>query len=641
MRLISAQIRGCGRLVDAKVNLDSKIIAIVGPNESGKTTFLNSLARIDSSEALPVSQRSRAGEGIGNSTHYVSVDFMLDDEDRRAVIDLDLEEAPETMRVSRRAEGGNIHCAIHPTPRNNPKRLRMYMQDLVRAWAEPIPLDALNPDVVTNEIRAGHPSSLRADFDELIGQLEDVLNGVIRSDYTEVFQNCQSFLGLFRQESEAKPLTEALLGVIQWLEREDPYAEVREILWSRSPYFLLFGEEERTLQSTYPLNDETVKTPPPALRNLVEVAGLRLRELQGYVNADDVTRRDTAILKANSRLAEIFSVWKQSRLAVRMSMDGGVLRISVWEDGDNITVFSERSAGLRMFVALTCFLRRHGSDHPPILLIDEAENHLHIDAQADLVDMLVTQEQAAKVIYTTHSPACLPPDLGASIRSVVPKPNSPQVSEIKNSFWQGAAGFSPLMLAMGAAAAAFTPARRVVLAEGATEMILLPSLMREAVQVENLGYQVAPGLSEVPKDFYPRLDLEAAKVAYLVDGDAGGRSLKRNLVKAGVPERLIVILEAPGIENTVEVDSYRDAVSSLLVESNPGVVVPDLPDLGEAASEPWARDLYRWIERQGLRVPSKVAVANRIVESGSAKPSAYGRALLKSVHTELVRALGM
>ena len=103
------------------------------------------------------------------------------------------------------------------------------------------------------------------------------------------------------------------------------------------------------------------------------------------------------------------------------------------------------------------------------------------------------------------------------------------------------------MLAMGAAAAAFTPARCVVLAEGATEMILPPTLLRAATGEALLPYQVAPGRSEVPKDFYPKLDLEGAKVAYIVDGDAGGNDLAKGLAKAGIPNHLIVRLDVAGL----------------------------------------------------------------------------------------------
>lgn len=43
---------------------------------------------------------------------------------------------------------------------------------------------------------------------------------------------------------------------------------------------------------------------------------------------------------------------------------------------------------------------------------------LHYDAQADLIGVLEEQDAAAQVIYTTHSPASLPNDLGAGVRVV-------------------------------------------------------------------------------------------------------------------------------------------------------------------------------------------------------------------------------
>src|SRR5260370_350742 len=88
---------------------------------------------------------------------------------------------------------------------------------------------------------------------------------------------------------------------------------------------------------------------------------------------------------------------------------------------------------------------------------------------------------------------------------------------------------------MGAGAAAFTATRYAVLAEGPSEMILLPSLIRAATGLDILQYQVAPGLSEVPTSQYPDLDLQAARVAFVVDGDSGGLKLKGRLVASGVP----------------------------------------------------------------------------------------------------------
>jgi hypothetical protein len=412
---------------------------------------------------------------------------------------------------------------------------------------------------------------------------------------------------------------------------------------SVSPDFILFDEADRSIESSYTFDEQLVADPPSALANLAGTASLDLTGLLSFVKSGDVARRRTATLQANERMDAILAeAWKQSSLSVHFEIDGDQLRIELVEDGGIVTVFDERSAGLRMFVALIAFLKVHGSDRPPILLIDEAENHLHIDAQADLVTMFATQQHAVKVIYTTHSPACLPTDLGTGIRTVVPRGDNYQISDVKNSFWHGAAGYSPLMLAMGAGAAAFTPARSVVLAEGATEMILLPTLIRSATGAEALPYQIAPGLSEVPNDFLPQLDLEAARVAYLVDGDGGGAALRSSLLEAGIPERLIADLGAPGIENLIDDEAYRDALTALLHEGNsdaPSGSIPILPvsdpkDIGSRAAS-----LEAWIKARNLRAPSKVAVANWLIENQRAIPSEYGAAILRELNARLVAAL--
>lgn len=107
MRLISARIRGYGRLVDAKVNLDSKVIAVVGPNEAGKTTLLKALAHVDTNEAVPIAQRSRAGN-VSDEARITTFHYILDDGDRDALADLDLAEQPTSATVARSADGSKL-----------------------------------------------------------------------------------------------------------------------------------------------------------------------------------------------------------------------------------------------------------------------------------------------------------------------------------------------------------------------------------------------------------------------------------------------------------------------------------------------------------------------------------------------------
>ncbi|SDB93979.1 AAA domain-containing protein [Sanguibacter gelidistatuariae] len=645
MRLISARIRGYGRIVDSKINLDAKVIAIVGPNEAGKTTLLKALTHIHSDEAVPIPQRSRATE-VTDQTRVTTFDYVLEESDQDALADLHLQEPPTRAEISRSADGENLYVGLSPLPAKSVKPLQSAVEHLNSSLADQLIDHWIDPNTTYADPEGDAARDYRRELQATIEAIDTAIVELGTELPDEAVETARSLhAATLKEDAGAEQLRATLRGVIDWAEQGDPGGAARTRLWNRTPDFILFNEADRSIQSTYVFDEALVNNPPGALKNLAGTASLDLPQLLLFVQTGDIARRRSAIVQANSRMDAIFGdAWKQSKLSVHIELDGNQLRIELMEDGDNVTVFDERSAGLRMFVALIAFLKVHGSDRLPILLIDEAENHLHIDAQADLVNMFVMQEHAVKVIYTTHSPACLPPDLGTGIRVVVPREDNLQISDVRNSFWQGSAGFSPLMLAMGAAAAAFTPARLVVLAEGATEMILLPTLMRSAIGENELRYQVAPGLSEVPRDFMPKLDLEAARVAYLVDGDDGGLKLKKSLTVAGVPENLVAELGAPGIENLIDPSDYRGAIAALLPECNPGVaasVLPELPTIELAADRSVSKWMEDWFKSEGIKGPSKVAVANWLVENKRATLSEGGVELLKALNKQLLVALGV
>lgn len=641
MRLISAHVRGFGRIIDSKINLDAKVIAIVGPNEAGKTTVLRALSHVDDQNPVPLPQRSRATE-VSDDTRTIQFDYVLDQSDHDALVDLDLNELPTRAKIARNASADRLTVDLMPRPVKSVAAIENVLDDLKAAQSADDLDEWIDPDTTYADPNSDAARDFRAELQSVVDAVEASIAepGIMLTE--EIDETAQSLLGATTAKVDAEFLRHALQTVVDWSQGDDPAGAARDRIWKRSPDFIMFDEAHRSIQSSYTFDEQLVANPPVALANLAGTASLDLPTLLAFVRSGDVARRRTAVVQANSRMDAIFAnAWKQSSLSVHFEIDGDQLRIELMEDGGNVTIFDERSAGLRMFVALISFLKVHGSVRPPILLIDEAENHLHIDAQADLVTMFVTQQHAVKVIYTTHSPACLPPDLGTGIRTVVPRPDNVQVSDVRNNFWQGAAGYSSLMLAMGAGAAAFTPARSVVLAEGATEMILLPTLLRSATGETELPYQVAPGLSEVPNAFLPQLDLEASRVAYLVDGDAGGARLRTSLLEAGVPERLIIDLELPGIESLLESKAYLDALSALLPECNPEnsrSAIPALPFVDQQDAE--SRAAFKtWFETQNLRAPSKVAVANWLVENQRAVPSSKGAAVLKELHARLVAAL--
>ena len=69
--------------------------------------------------------------------------------------------------------------------------------------------------------------------------------------------------------------------------------------------------------------------------------------------------------------------------------------------------------------------------------------------------------------------------------------------------------------------------------------------------------------------------------------------------------------------------------------------MPEVPQLGKASDRSWANEVGAWIETLGLMAPSKVAVANWLIENDKAVPSVEGVQQLKSLHKDVTKSLGL
>jgi hypothetical protein len=304
----------------------------------------------------------------------------------------------------------------------------------------------------------------------------------------------------------------------------------------------------------------------------------------------------------------------------------------------------ERSEGLRQFVALVALTAGEGHDVPPILLIDEAEMHLHYDAQADLMETLAKQTAAAQIIYTTHSSACLPEDLGSSIR-VVRGVGEEMRSVVDQQFWSEEVGIVPLLLAMGAGSMAFVPLRAAVIAEGGSELVLLPSLIKEAIRQPRLGYQVVPGAAQAPPTRIAGLDLSGTRTVWVLDGDQGGEDRRKYLTRHGIEEKRIRLLhESTGgfdLEDLIRPATYVRGVSNYAADF--GVEAEfteeDLP-LENCGRH---RVVAAWCREQGIKEPGKTAIANKVLALRGEEPLSdpEHHPLLRDLHRGLRSQLGV
>jgi hypothetical protein len=358
---------------------------------------------------------------------------------------------------------------------------------------------------------------------------------------------------------------------------------------------------------------------------LLSLAELSWDDLRAVADEPSNPRLVTLLRRANRILErKLRGSWRQTEVSVELDVAReGVLDLFPYDvESDTHSHIEDRSDGFRSFLALLTFTTNHAVGERRLILgIDEAELHLHYDAQADLVRVLTDQTLATQIIYTTHSAGCLPDDLGSGIRAVAPI--SGDRSKIENGFWSAstdAGSLSALLFAMGASATAFTPARRAVITEGPSDALLLPALLRAASgwpAQRALGFQVAGGIAWTPPANVAVLDLEAARVIYVTDSDDEGAQYREDLEAAGVhPARIFQLAERGDsgvtIEDLLDKATYAAAFTLTLREafdySGPDLSPRDLK--GEARAVEHAE---RFAVENGVRKPSKPRVAENVL----------------------------
>ncbi len=631
MRLITIEIAGYRRFKDATtINFDGKLIALVGPNEAGKSTVLQGVRRVGDLDPISFQERTRATTPNAGSTAVEAL-WLLEDADLEAISVPQGSDRPRWF-VERKTFGGKIESELMPALRRDRTRRQRVLKQLDKALHSK-PLKALDADE-ENEVTLTRVEELRDEVAAAGETLSADMIAVLRWLASQLDEGIE----------EAPKYVQDLIGQLRIAadheEAEHPDDVARGVLNVLTPAFLRFDLAERELDSTYDLND-VADDPPRALANLAALAGLDLRGLRDEIALADrgiaIERLDAANAQLTQRIAE---AWGQSDVEPRFDNDDYVLRILVRTGKGGLQDIAQRSEGLRAFIALVAFTTEHARRVPPILLIDEADIHLHYDAQADLIHMLSRQQQAAQVIYTTHSAGCLPQDLGTGVRLVEPTEDQER-SGVENWPWQKDQGFGPLLLGMGASTLAFVPTRAALISEGASEVVLLPTLIRQAVGLQTLDFQVAPGAAEASRAAIAHIDFQGSKVAWLVDGDDGGANNRRHLQASHIPPERIFTLGGEGsgltTEDLVQTDVFVKAVNEELRRSHgedaARLVIESVPSPGR-----W-RNLETWCEAEGLAVPNKGAVAHRIADQRHVQPLVVAERveLLRGLHTELAQ----
>jgi len=643
MRLISVEVKGFKRFADsAKMNVDGKTIAVVGPNEAGKTSFLEALKHLQHDGPIPPEQTTRRMD-IPEDQIVVRATYLMENTDVEALGDIYVE-APRHVWVEiDKTRAGERSLKVEPVPtRDLQFRLSVakLMRKLLKSPSVSAQLDVGN--VADSEEEKAHRPLSPETMDPVFEALESQKPSVAKELLDDLDASIDALDAISGKPKYAEGTIQDARALIEKERVPHPYLGLQTLAWKKVPDVIEFDAEARGLQYEYDLAVQA-SDPPVALANLASVADLSLVTLARAIETGETGTVAQLLEEANQLLRTEYESWSQSGVRPRFDTDGLLLRVHVSNVGRGYMKLHERSEGLRSYVALIASSSARKHDVTPIFVIDEAEMHLHYDAQADLMKVLASQDAVAQVIYTTHSAGCLPEDLGGSIRIVEPIQGS-NYSTVRNKFWASDAGLAPLLLGMGASTLAFFPTRDAVICEGPTELILLGSLFRQAIETENIGFQIVPGSSNVRPARIAGFDLQAPRAAWLVDGDQGGRDLTQKIGEQGISLDRIVAVGSDRnsglvIEDLLLPEVYAEALNEEITRRGAETNIA-VDDFGEN-NRP--RDVKSWCDSNQIAVPDKVAVANHLVglrtEFRLVSPDRVD--LVKRLHADLTHAISL
>ncbi|QFX83006.1 ATP-dependent nuclease [Streptomyces sp. SYP-A7193] len=406
MQLIQARITDYRSVEDSDIfDVEKDVTCLVGKNESGKTTLLQALFRLNPVEPADFDEvvdfparktRDRKQLPAGKKIPVVRATFRFDDTEMKAI----------------EAEFG-------------PKAMTSPEFDVVIGYRDDtktftIPYD--EAEVVKH---------LRSALDLPAGAAKAIGGAKTITDLLDALS------ALDEPPSDATALAERIRG---WRECKlglhliDAYAK------PFMPKFVYFADYD-TMPGKVALNDLIARRAAGqltrgerALLSLLDMAGVSPEEFR---DSDQHERLLRELENSGNVISdEVFDYWSQNtELEVQLKVltpetgahppfhDGPILQVRVFNRRHRASVpFDDRSRGFVWFFSFLAYfneLEAAGTTNL-ILLLDEPGLSLHGRAQEDLL-RLIDERLAPKhqVLYTTHSPFMVDPDNLQRVRTVV------------------------------------------------------------------------------------------------------------------------------------------------------------------------------------------------------------------------------
>lgn len=430
MRLESFRVRNYRSINDSGEIAVSRITALLGRNESGKSNLLRALHSLNPIEGFePLKSikdfpRHRRLEECNDDTAVLSTTWVLDGEDKEAL----LEVLPRATDVKRVTVGRNYQG----------KTRTVGFPDLI-----PIPFDEADVKSKVKKVAAAVRAAAQKQeapttLDNSADAFETVasstrLRDAWASQTVAAAKNLRTALA--GADAELTDKQEELLSDLEELADsivgdKDAQQKARTWVVGAIPKFIYVDEYpeldghhdiaayiQRKSQGQHLDSDKNFD-------KLCKVAGLKPEDLQNFLaNGDYETRNQLANRASAVVTGEIKRLWKDRALKIRFNLDANHLDTIISDPTSTYDVeinLNERSRGFQWFFAFYITFSADtdgGRAEDAIILLDEPGLYLHAKSQSDLLRHLEADFNN-QILYSTHSPFMVPTHALDSVRTV-------------------------------------------------------------------------------------------------------------------------------------------------------------------------------------------------------------------------------
>ncbi|MEK0267627.1 AAA family ATPase [Stenotrophomonas rhizophila] len=586
MRLESFRVWNYRSINDSGNIEVSRITALLGRNESGKSNLLRALHSLNPASGFeplnPIKDfpRHRRLEECQDSTKVVSTLWILTDKERQELAKI----FPRAAKVREVDIGRN------------------YRNRTVSFPGLP-PIDFNDSDIKTKVKKIS--AAVRA----LAQRQEDgaMLNTSADSFESLALETAQQEDWATNLAGSAKALRTALAGADLELseKQEESLSELEELAKEISsdgdvqqkarnwvveamPSFI-YVDEYPELDGHQDINaylhdkaNGQLEDVDYNFQKLCKVAGLKPEELKNLLEQNDQETRNQLANRASAVVtSEIKRLWKDRALKIRFNLDAQHLDTMISDPTATYDVevnLNERSRGFQWFFAfyITFAADTKGGDASgAVLLLDEPGLYLHAKSQGDLLRHF-EHDFSNQILYSTHSPFMVPTHSLSSIRTVSISEGSG--TTVTNDPAGDSRTLFPLQAALGydLAQSMFVGPNNLVV-EGVTDYWYLSSVgshfADSGLPTLNPEVTMTPaGGAQKVSYMVALLTSEELNVLVLLDSEKDAKTTKDELVKSKlIAERNVLFVgeafQTPPAEADIE-DMLDAAVFEQLVKES-------------------------------------------------------------------------